>query len=44
MRRILNENHDALICPEAEHAGGEGKVHRREGLGGPLNHYHRKAT
>jgi putative transposase len=33
-----------LICPEPEHAGGEGEVHRRERLGGLLNYYYRKAA
>jgi hypothetical protein len=35
---------NALICPEPEHAGGEGEVHRRERLGGLLNYYYRKAA
>jgi putative transposase len=35
---------NALICPEAEHSGGEGEVHRRERLGGLLNYYYRKAA
>jgi putative transposase len=41
-------NHQALdnvlICPEPEHAGGEGDLHRRERLGGLLNYYYRKAA
>src|SRR5215467_4519801 len=35
---------NALICPELEHARGEGKVHRRERLGGLLNYYYRRAA
>ena len=35
---------NALICPEPEHAGTEGEVHRRERLGGLLNYYYRKAA
>jgi hypothetical protein len=35
---------NALICPEPEHAGGAGEVHRRERLGGLLNYYYRKAA
>jgi hypothetical protein len=35
---------DALICPEPEHTGGEGEVHRRGRLGGLLNYYYRKAA
>ena len=35
---------NALICPEPEHAGGEGEVHRRERLGALLNYYYRKAA
>jgi transposase InsO family protein len=35
---------NALICPEPEHAGGEGEVQRRERLGGLLNYYYRKAA
>jgi hypothetical protein len=35
---------NALICPEPEHAGAEGEVHRRERLGGLLNYYYRKAA
>ena len=35
---------NALICHEPEHAGHEGKVHRRERLGGLLNYYYRKAA
>jgi hypothetical protein len=35
---------NALICPEPEHAGAEGEVHRRKRLGGLLNHYYRKAA
>jgi len=35
---------NALICPEPEHAGHEGEVHRRECLGGLLNYYYRKAA
>jgi transposase InsO family protein len=35
---------NALICPEPEHAGAEGEVHRRERLGGLLNYYHCKAA
>jgi transposase InsO family protein len=35
---------NALICPEPEHAGHEGEVHRRERLGGLLNYYYRKAA
>jgi hypothetical protein len=35
---------NALICPEPEHAGGEGEVQRRERLGGMLNYYYRKAA
>ena len=34
----------ALICPEPEHARGDGKVHRRERLGGLLNYYYCKAA
>jgi hypothetical protein len=40
-------NHQGLanapVCPEPEHAGGEGEVHRRERLGGLLNYYHKAA-
>ena len=35
---------NALICPEPQHAGGEGEVHRRERLGGLLNYDCRKAA
>jgi putative transposase len=35
---------NALICPEPEHTGAEGEVHRRERLGGLLNYYYRKAA
>jgi len=35
---------NALLCPEPELAGREGEVHRRERLGGLLNHYYRKAA
>ena len=35
---------NALICPEPEHAAGEGEVHRRERIGGLLNYYYRKAA
>jgi hypothetical protein len=35
---------NALICPEPEHAGAQGEVHRRERLGGLLNYYYRKAA
>jgi hypothetical protein len=35
---------NALICPDPGHAVIEGKVHRREGLGGLLNYYYRKAA
>jgi hypothetical protein len=35
---------NALICPEPEHAGGEGEVHRRQRLGGLLNYYYRRAA
>ena len=35
---------NALICPEPEHTGGEGEVHRRGRLGGLLNYYYRKAA
>ena len=35
---------NALICPEPEHAGVEGAVHRRERLGKLLNYYYRKAA
>ena len=35
---------NALICPEPEHAGDEGEVHRRERLGGLLNYYYREAA
>jgi transposase InsO family protein len=35
---------NALICPEPEHAGQEGEVHRQERLGGLLNYYYRKAA
>jgi hypothetical protein len=35
---------NALICPEREHAGGKGKVQRRERLGGLLNYYYRQAA
>jgi putative transposase len=35
---------NVLICPEPEHAAGEGEVHRRERLGGLLNYYYRKAA
>ena len=35
---------NALICPEPEHANGEGEVHRRERLGGLLNYYYHKAA
>jgi hypothetical protein len=35
---------NVLICPESEHAGGEGEVHRRERLGGLLNYYYRNAA
>ena len=35
---------NALICPEPEHAGCEGEVHRRDRLGGLLNYYYRKAA
>jgi putative transposase len=35
---------NALICPEAEHANGEGEVHRRERLGVLLNYYYCKAA
>ena len=35
---------DALICPEPEHSGNQGEVHRRERLGGLLNYYYRKAA
>ena len=31
---------NALICPKAEHAKGDGEVHRRERLGGLLNYYY----
>jgi hypothetical protein len=34
----------ALICPEPEHTGGDGEVHRRGRLGGLLNYYYRKAA
>ena len=34
----------ALICPEPEHARGDGKVHRRERLGGLLNYCYRNAA
>ena len=36
--------HNALICPEPEHPGGEGEVHGREHLGGLRNYYYRKAA
>jgi putative transposase len=35
---------NALICPDPEHAGAEGEVHRRERLGGLLNYYYRQAA
>jgi putative transposase len=35
---------NTLICPEPEHAGAKGEVHRRERLGGLLNYYYRKAA
>ena len=36
---------NARICPEPGHAVMEGKVHRRERLGGLLNYYYyRKAA
>jgi len=35
---------NVLICPEPEHAGREGEVHRRERLGGLLTYYYRKAA
>ena len=35
---------NVLICPEPEHAGAQGAVHRRERLGGLLNYYYRKAA
>ena len=35
---------NALICPDPGHAVIEGKVHRRERLGGLLNYYYRKAA
>jgi transposase InsO family protein len=35
---------NALICPEPEHVGVLGEVHRRERLGGLLNYYYRKAA
>ena len=35
---------NALICPDPGHAVVEGKVHRRERLGGLLNYYYRKAA
>ena len=35
---------NARICPEPGHAVMEGKVHRRERLGGLLNYYCRKAA
>src|SRR5215831_17678481 len=35
---------NALICPEPEHAGAQGAVHRRERLGGLLNYYYCKAA
>src|ERR1700755_3170107 len=35
---------NALICPEPEHAGGQGEMHRRERLGGLLNYYYCNAA
>jgi hypothetical protein len=35
---------NARICPAPGHAVMEGKVHRRERLGGLLNYYYRKAA
>ena len=35
---------NVLICPEPEHAGAQGAVHRRQRLGGLLNYYYRKAA
>ena len=35
---------NTLICPDPAHAVREGKVHRRERLGGLLNYYYRKAA
>ena len=35
---------NARICPDPGHAVMEGKVHRRERLGGLLNYYYRKAA
>jgi len=35
---------NALICPDPGHAVVEGKVHRRERLGGLLNYYYRNAA
>ena len=34
----------ALLCPDPGHAVIEGKVHRRERLGGLLNYCYRKAA
>jgi hypothetical protein len=34
----------ALLCPDPGHAIIEGKVQRREHLGGLLNYYYRKAA
>ena len=35
---------NARICPDPGHAVIEGRVHRRERLGGLLNYYYRKAA
>jgi hypothetical protein len=35
---------NALICPDPGHTAIEGKMHRRERLGGLLNYYYRKAA
>jgi hypothetical protein len=35
---------NALICPNPGHAVAEGKVYRRERLGGLLNYYYCKAA
>jgi transposase InsO family protein len=35
---------NALLCPSPGHAVFEGRVHRRERLGGLLNYYYRKAA
>jgi hypothetical protein len=35
---------NALLCPNPGHAVVEGKVRRREHLGGLLNYYYRKAA